>query len=70
MKPPDQIFYFLLLLLVFTSPDILFDKFLELHSTLSEKQVFVTNFPFLTDSLNPQPHTHPHPYTPLMAKIC
>ena len=33
-----------------------FHKFLELHSILSEKKIFVTNFPFLTDSLKP-----PHP---------
>ena len=55
-------------LLSFTSADIIFHKFLELHSTLSEKKVFVTNFHFLTESLNapptsplPQPlHTHTH----------
>ena len=36
---PPQIFYFWLFLLVvaFTSADIIFQKFLELHSTLSEK---------------------------------
>ena len=52
-------FYFLLFLLTFTSSaDIIFHKFLELHSALSEKKIFVTNFPFLTDSLKPQP---PHP---------
>ena len=39
-----------------------FDNFLELHSTLSEKKFFVTNFPFLMDSLKPP--------TSLMAKIC
>ena len=36
-------------------------------STLSEKKIFVTNFPFLTASFNrPQP---PPPPTPLTAKI-
>ena len=30
-----------------SSADIVFCKFLELHSTLSEKNIFVTNFPFL-----------------------
>ena len=48
-------FYFLLFLLAFTSADIIFHKFLELHSTLSEKKIFVANFPFLTDSLKPRP---------------
>ena len=38
--------------------DIVFPNFLELHSTLSEKKIFVRNFPFLTASLKPQ---HPHP---------
>ena len=53
-----QIFYFLLFLLAFTSADIIFHKFLELHST-SDKKIFVTNFPFLTDSLKPPPLPHP-----------
>ena len=48
-----QIFYFLLFLLAFTSADIIFHKVLELHPTLSEKKIFVTNFPFLMDSLKP-----------------
>ena len=52
-----QIFYFLLFLLAFTSADIIFHKFLELHST-SDKKIFVTNFPFLTDSLKPPPLPH------------
>ena len=51
-------------LLACTSADIIFHKILELHSTLSEKNIFVTNFPFLTDSLKP-----PTP-TSLTAKIC
>ena len=50
-----QIFYFLLFLLAFTSADVIFHNFLELHSTLTEKKIFVTNFPILTDSLNPPP---------------
>ena len=41
----------MLLLLAFTLADIIFHKFLELHSTLSEKRIFVTNFPFLMDLL-------------------
>ena len=40
-----QTFYFLLFLLTFTSSDIIFQKFLELHST-SDKKIFVTNFHF------------------------
>ena len=34
-----------------TSAGIIFLKFLELHSTISEKNIFVTNFPFLMDLL-------------------
>ena len=46
-------FYFLLFYISF-SADIIFHKFLELHSTLSEKKkILVMNFPFLTDSLKP-----------------
>ena len=41
----------MLFLLAFTSADI-FPKFLELHSTLSGKKIFFTNFLFLMDSLN------------------
>ena len=48
-------FYFLLFLLAFTLADIIFHKFLELHSTLSENKIFVANFPFLTDSLKLPP---------------
>ena len=51
-----HIFYFLLFLLNFTSADIIFHKFLELHSTFSEKKISVMNFPFLTDSLKPSHH--------------
>ena len=38
--------------LALTSTDI-FRSFLELHSTLSEKKIFVSNFPSLTDSVKP-----------------
>ena len=41
--------FYLLFLWAFTSADIIFHKFLELHSTLSEKKIFVVNFSFLTD---------------------
>ena len=55
IHPLDLLF---LVFVAFTSEDIIFHKGLELHSTLSEKKkkIFVTNFPFLTDSLNPHPH--------------
>ena len=43
------------LLLAFTIADIIFHKFLKLHSALSERKIFVTNFPFLTESLKPPP---------------
>ena len=39
-------FYFLLFLLSFTSTDIILDKFLEIHSTLSEKKDFCHRFSF------------------------
>ena len=45
------IFYLFCFMLAFTSTDIVFHRFLELHSTLSGKKIFVINFPFLTDSL-------------------
>ena len=51
-------FHFLLFLLAFTSADIIFHKFSELHSTLSEKKIFITNVSFLPDSLNPPPSNH------------
>ena len=38
-----------------TSAGIIFLKFLELHSTISAKNVFLTNFPFLTDQITPNP---------------
>ena len=48
----------MLFLLASTLADIIFYEFLELNSTLSEKNNFVTNFLFLTDSLK-LPHLHP-----------
>ena len=49
------IFSFFCFTLAFTSADIICHRFLELHSTLSEKKIFVINLLFLTDSLNPPP---------------
>ena len=46
IQPLDLYFLFLMFLLAFTSADIVFHKFLEIHSTLSEKKIFVTNFSF------------------------
>ena len=55
-----------LFLVVFISFYI-FHKLLELHSRLFEKNIFVTNFPFLANSLTlPPTHT---PLTLLMSKI-
>ena len=44
-----------LLWLTFMSADIIFHKFLELHSTLTEKKDFCHKFSFLTDWLKPLP---------------
>ena len=44
IEPPDLLF--LIVFLAFTSADIIFHKFLELHSVLSVKKIFVTNFLF------------------------
>ena len=60
-KKSHQIFY-LLFLLTFTSADIIFHKFLGLHSTLSEKKDFRHELSSLMDSLKLP--------TPLTAKIC
>ena len=49
-----QIFYFLLFYISFyISRHHFFHKFLELPSALSEKKIFVTNFPFLMNSIKP-----------------
>ena len=55
----------LLFLVIFISFYITSTDILELHSTLSEKKIFVTNFAFLTDPLNTQPPPPPPPtHTP------
>ena len=53
-----QIFYFLLFLLAFTSADIIFHKFLKIHSVSSVKKIFVTDFLFERIQSNP-PSPHP-----------
>ena len=59
LQDSHQIFYLLSILLAFTPADIIFHKFLELHSALSEKKISVTNFPFLSDYLKPRPPQQP-----------
>ena len=64
IKPSDPLFPLLdhLFLLAFTSEDIIFHTFIELHSTFSENKIFVINFLFkpppppppLAHSLNSQ----------------
>ena len=56
----------LLFLVIFISFCInRFHKFLKLHSALSERKIFVTNFPFLMGSLN----TYPHPLKHLKSSL-
>ena len=50
------IFYSLLFSLAFASADIIFQKYLKVHSAVTQKKICGTNFPFLTDSLK-----SPHP---------
>ena len=74
LKPEDtatRSFIFCFFILAFTSADIIFHKFSELHATKSEKKIFVGNFPFLTDSLKP-PLQHLHGQNPigLMKVFC
>ena len=51
LRYSHQIFYFFCFILAFTSAGIIFHRLLELHSILSERKIFVINFPVLTDSL-------------------
>ena len=57
-KPPGLLF--LVVFISFYISRYNFNKFLEFHSP-SGKKIFVTNFPFLTDSLKPPPLPHPPP---------
>ena len=59
IRPP--VFYVLLFLLAFTSADIIFYKFLKLHSALPEEKIFAAKFSCLMDSIKPP--------TPLTVKI-
>ena len=45
-----------------------FSNFLELYSTLNRKMIFVTNFPFLMDSLNPLHSPSPTTQQPKSSK--
>ena len=56
IKPLDLLFLGAFISFYIQHADNNFYKFLELHSTLYEKKIFVANFPFLTNSLK-----HPHP---------
>ena len=53
MQIPTSASYFIscCFILAFTSTDVIFHKFLELHSTLSEKRFLSINCPFLVDLL-------------------
>ena len=59
IQPPDLNFF--LFLLAFTLAGIIFVKLLELHSTISEKSIFVTNFSFFNrfTQTPPPPTLHP-----------
>ena len=49
----------MLLGVAFTSADIIYQKFLELHSTLSEKQIFQHKFSIFNILTRPSPPLHP-----------
>ena len=51
IQPVDLLF--LVVFIKFYISRIAFHKFLELSTFISQKKVLITNFPFLTDSLNP-----------------
>ena len=54
IRPP--VFYVLLFLLAFTSADIIFYKFLKLHSALPEEKIFRCEV-FLFNGFNQTPHS-------------
>ena len=57
MQPPDILFLFVLL--AFTLADIIFHNFLELQSKISEKNIFLANFPFQPICSDPPPPERP-----------
>ena len=67
-----QIFYLFLFLLPFTSADIIFHKFLKLHSALPEKKIFITSFSFFNGFTQtphpPLPTKHVESYLPIVPK--
>ena len=67
IEPPDLLF--IVVLSAFTSADIVFHKFLDLHSTLTEKKIFVMNFPFLTDSLTTKTKLEMHSWKHIHGNI-
>ena len=57
LQPLDLLFIVVFIRPTFTSADIIFHKFLKHHhSALSEKKIFVMNFSFVVDSINPLTH--------------
>ena len=62
-KIQPSVFNFLLIYISFSivSADIIFHNFYKLHLTLIESRFFITNFPFLTDSIKHPPPPHPPP---------
>ena len=52
IEPPDLL---LIVLISFYITEIIFHKFLEIHSTLFGKKIFVTIFPFFNRFTNPHP---------------
>ena len=63
-KIQPQDISFLVVFISFNIGRCHFWKFLELHSTMSDKKILVTNFPFLTDT----PSFKPPPLIPLTAE--
>ena len=55
LRQSNQISYFLLFFIFYISRYIIFHKFLELHSILSAKKIFVTDFLFNGFTQNPHP---------------
>ena len=53
MQPPDLLF--LVVFISFYISRCHFSQFFRTAFNINRKKIFVTNFPFLTDSLNPPP---------------
>ena len=57
IEPPDLLF--IVVFISFISADIIFQKYLGLHLTLSEKEFFRHEFSFFNRFTNPPPSPHP-----------